>query len=169
MTFGLKSTESLFSHPLTLKVNLHYCQQQSRISRYHFVRVFSGTVISPTRNVLCVKILRRQILVMSDKQDHSSVGDFHSCSSKLVCPVSFVCLLICTAALVRVEILNQRVHHVEDVMAELSQIQELIRSSADAVSFQDSEKMASVGGLGNEIAKENRDVTKGIAFILFVL
>ena len=169
MTFGLKSTESLFSHPLTLKVNLHCCQQQSRISRYHFVRVFSGTVISLTRNVRCVKILRRHILVMSKKQDHSSVVDVHSCSSKLVCPVSFVCLLICTAALVLVEILNQRVHHVEGVMAELSQTQELIKDTSDAPSVQHSGKMEPVGGLDNEIAKENRDATKGIAFILFVL
>ena len=71
--------------------------------------------------------------------------------------------------MVRVEILNQRVHHVEDVMTELSQTHELIKDSADAVSFQHSQKMESVGGLDNEIAKENRDATKGIAFILFVL
>ena len=71
--------------------------------------------------------------------------------------------------MVRVEILNQRVHHVEDVMAELSQTQELIKDSADAVGFRHSEKMESVGGLDNEIAKENSGATKGIAFILFVL
>ena len=106
---------------------------------------------------------------MSEKQDHSSVGDVHSCSSKVVCLVSIVCLLICTVALVRVEIINQRVRHVEDVMAELRQTQELIRDSTDAASFQHSDKMESVGGLDNETAIENRDATKGIAFIMFVL
>ena len=63
---------------------------------------------------------------MSKKQDRSSVGDVPSCSPKFVCPVSFVCLLICTAALVRVEIINKRVHHVEDVIAEVRQIHDLI-------------------------------------------
>ena len=97
---------------------------------------------------------------MSEKQDHSSVGDVHSCSSK-VCPVSFVCLLICTAALVRVEILNQRVHHVEDVMAEVRQTQELIKDSTDAPSFQHSERAESVGEFDDTIAKESEDVNEG--------
>ena len=97
---------------------------------------------------------------MSEKQDHSSVGDVHSCSSK-VCPVSFVCLLICTAALVRVEILNQRVHHVEDVMAEVRQTQELIKDSTDAPSFQHSERAESVGEFDDTIAKESEDVIEG--------
>ena len=98
---------------------------------------------------------------MSEKQEHSSVGDVHSCSSKLVCPVSFVCLLICTAALVRIEILNQRVHHVEDVMAELSQTHELIKDSADAASFQHSERAEPFGEFDDMIAKESRDVIEG--------
>ena len=98
---------------------------------------------------------------MSEKQEHSSVGDVHSCSSKLVCPVSFVCLLICTAALVRVEILNQRVHHVEDVMAEVRQRQELIKDSTDAPIFQNSERAESVGEFDEKIAKESEDVIKG--------
>ena len=105
---------------------------------------------------------------MSEKEDHSSVGDVHSCSSKLVCPVSFVCLLICTAALVRVEILNQRVHHVEDVMAEVRQTQELIKDSTDrhAPSYENAERIQSVGEFGNKITEEGRDATKGTDFIL---
>ena len=103
---------------------------------------------------------------MSEKQEHSSVVDVHSCSSKLVCPVSFVCLLICTAALVRVEILNQRVHHVEDVMAEVRQTQKLIKDSTDARTFEISERTESVGEFGNRITNEGRDATKGSAFIL---
>ena len=68
---------------------------------------------------------------MAEKQEHSSARDFHSCSSKLVCPVSLVSLLICTAALQRVEIINQRVHDVEDSVADIQQIQKLIKVSTD--------------------------------------
>ena len=105
---------------------------------------------------------------MSEKKDHLSVGDVHNCSSKLVCPVSFVCLLICTAALVRVEILNQRVHYVEDVMAEVRQTQELIKDSTDrhAPSYENAERIQSVGEFGNKITEEGRDARKVTDFIL---
>ena len=69
---------------------------------------------------------------MAEKQKHSSARDFHSCSSKLVCPMSLLSLLVCTAALVRVEIIYQRVHDVEDLVADVQQIQNLIKISSDA-------------------------------------
>lgn len=96
---------------------------------------------------------------MSKKQDRSSVGDVPSCSSKFVCPVSFVCLLICTAALVRVEIINQRVHHVEDVIAEVRQIHEsIMKDSSEGASFQDSGRTGSVGNFDSNISKESKDM-----------
>ena len=58
----------------------------------------------------CIIVRRQQCFIMAEKQQHSSARDFHNCSSKLVCPVS---LLI--AALVHVEIINQRVHDVEEL------------------------------------------------------
>ncbi|KAJ7383090.1 hypothetical protein OS493_030977, partial [Desmophyllum pertusum] len=87
-------------------------------------------------------------------EKHSSAPDSHSCSSKLVCPVSIVSLLICTAALVRVEIINQRVHSVEDLLAEGSKV------SIDAPSYKQSERVESVGEFDNKVTKEGRDATE---------
>ena len=103
---------------------------------------------------------------MAEKQENSSAHDAHSCSSKLVCPVSLVSLLICTAALVRVEIINQRVHDVEDLVADARQNQKLIKVSIDAASFKHSERVDSVGEFDHKITKERRDATKGNAFVL---
>ena len=105
---------------------------------------------------------------MSKKQDRSSVGDVPSCSPKFVCPVSFVCLLICTAALVRVEIINQRVHHVEDVIAEVRQIHD-IKDSSEGASFQDSGRTGSVGNFDSNISKESKDMIEGNFFPLINL
>ncbi|KAL9961345.1 hypothetical protein ACROYT_G030263 [Oculina patagonica] len=96
---------------------------------------------------------------MADKQEHSCARDFHSCSSKFVCPVSLVSLLICTAVLVRVEIINQRVHTVEDLVAD-GQIQNLIKVSTDAASFKHSERVESVGESDHMITKEWKDATE---------
>ena len=102
---------------------------------------------------------------MSKKQDRSSVGDVPSCSPKFVCPVSFVCLLICTAALVRVEIINQRVHHVENVIAEVRQMHEsIIKDSSEEASFQDSGRTGSVGNFDSNISKESKDMIEGNFF-----
>lgn len=107
---------------------------------------------------------------MSKKQDRSSVGDVPSCSPKFVCPVSFVCLLICTATLVRVEIINQRVHRVEDVIAEVRQIHEsIIKDSREGASFQDSGRTGSVGNFDSNISKESKDMIEGNFFPLINL
>ena len=107
---------------------------------------------------------------MSKKQDRSSVGDVPSCSPKFVCPVSFVCLLICTAALVRVEIINQRVHHVENVIAEVRQMHEsIIKDSSEEASFQDSGRTGSVGNFDSNISKESKDMIEGNFFPLINL
>ena len=102
---------------------------------------------------------------MAEKQEHSSARDFHSCSSKLVCPVSLVSLLICTAALVRVEIINQRVHEVEDLVADTRQNQNLIKVSADAASLKRSERVESVVEFDHKITEERRDETEGNGFV----
>jgi len=98
---------------------------------------------------------------MAEKQEHSSARNFHSCSSKLVCPLSLVSLLICTAALVRVEIINQRVHDVEDLAADARQNQNLIEAFSDATTFERSERVQSVGQFDHKITKERKDVTEG--------
>ena len=105
---------------------------------------------------------------MAEKQGQS-VRDFHSCSSKLVCPVSLVSLLICTAALVRVEIINQRVHDVEDLVADARQNQNAIKVFTDAASFKRSERVESHGEMYHKITEERRDVEKGIASYQTVL
>ena len=101
------------------------------------------------------------IFVMVEKQEHSSARDFHSCSSKLVCPVSLVTLLICTAALVRVEIINQRVHDVEDLVADARQNQNLIKVFTDAARFKRPERVESDGEFDRKIIEERKDATQG--------
>ena len=103
---------------------------------------------------------------MAEKSEHSSARDLHSCLSKLVCPVSLVSLLICTAALVRIEIINQRVHDVEDLVADTQQNQNLIKVSTDAASFKRPERVESVAGFDHKITKERRDKTEGNGFVL---
>ena len=51
---------------------------------------------------------------MAEKQQTSPYRESHSRSVKFVYPVSFASLLICVTALVGVEIINQRVHTIED-------------------------------------------------------
>ena len=58
---------------------------------------------------------------MSKKKDHSHCVELHSCSAKFVYPISFVSLLICVTAMVRVELISQRVHLVENSVAEAKQ------------------------------------------------
>ena len=103
-------------------------------------------------------------LVMAEKQEHSPARHFHSCSSKLVCPVSLVSLLICTATLVRVEIVNQRVHDVEDSVADVQQIQNLIKVSTDEKTVKNPERVEFVAKFDHKITKERRDETEGKVF-----
>ena len=56
---------------------------------------------------------------MKEKEELSHSCESHKLSSKFVFPVSFVSLLICLTALVRVEIINQRVHAIEDLIADV--------------------------------------------------
>ena len=62
-----------------------------------------------------------QRFTMSKKRDHSHCVELHSCSAKFVYPISFVSLLICVTAMVRVELIRQRVHLVENSVAEVKQ------------------------------------------------
>ena len=106
---------------------------------------------------------------MAEKQENSSARDFPSCSSKLVCPLSLVSLLICTAALVRVEIINQRVHDVEDLVVDARQNQNVIKVSTDATSFKRSERVESVERFVPKITKERGGETEGNVFRLLSL
>ena len=103
---------------------------------------------------------------MAEKQDYSSASDSHSCLSKLVCPVSFVSLLIYTAALVRVEIINQRVREVEDLVAVARQNQNVIKVYTEAASFKRPERVESVEECDHTITKERRVETAGKVFPL---
>ena len=69
-------------------------------------------------------------------------------------------LLICTVAFIRVEIINQRVHSVEDLLAE--DRQDPVKVSTDASSFKHTEGVESVG----ECDKKERDATEGNDFVL---
>ena len=112
--------------------------------------------------------MRRQCFIMAEKQEHSSACDLDSCSSKLVCPLSLVSLLICTTTLVRVEIINQRVHDVEDSVADVQQIQNLIMVSADEENVKlPSSRVDTVGKFDQKITKERRDETEGKVFLVF--
>ena len=62
-----------------------------------------------------------QRFTMSKKRDHSHCVELPSCSAKFVYPISFVSLLICVTAMVRVELIRQRVHLVENSVAEVKQ------------------------------------------------
>ena len=113
-------------------------------------------------------IVWRQCFVMAEKQDHSSARDSHSCASKLVCPVSLISLLTCTAALVRVEIINQRVHDVEDHVADVQQIQNMIKVSTDEEKVKGpSSRVDSVGKFDHKITRQKRDETEGKVFPAF--
>ena len=57
--------------------------------------------------------------MMEDKEELSHSCESHKLSSKFVFPVSFVSLLICLTALVRVEIINRRVYAIEGLIAEV--------------------------------------------------
>ena len=57
--------------------------------------------------------------MMEEKEELSHSCESHKLSSKFVFPVSFVLLLICLTGLVRVEIINLRVHAIEDLIAEV--------------------------------------------------
>ena len=131
----------------------------SSIQDSHFIHV-SASTFTPHHKERCI-IVWRQCFVMAEKQEHSSARNFHSCSSKLVCPLSLVSLLICTAALVRVEIINQRVHDVEDLAADARQNQNLIEAFSDATTFERSERVQSVGQFDHKITKERKDATEG--------
>ena len=110
--------------------------------------------------------MRRRCFIMTEKREHSSARDFHSCSSKLVCPVSLTSLLICTAALVRVEIINQRVHDVEDLVADVQQVQNLIKVSTDENNVKHSERVESVAKFDQKTTKERRNETEGKVFLV---
>ena len=58
----------------------------------------------------------------TEKNEHSCSQDSNNHAGKFVYPFSIFSLLICITAMVRVEIINQRIDVVEDFMAEVNQI-----------------------------------------------
>ena len=72
---------------------------------------------------------------MEKKEELSHSCKSHRLSSKLAFPISFVSLVICLTALVRVEIINQRVHVIEDLIAEVDVRQASNQKAANSVSY----------------------------------
>ena len=60
-------------------------------------------------------------VMAAEKNEHSCSQDSKNHAGKFVYPLSIFSLLICITAMVRVEIINQRIDVVEDFMAEVNQ------------------------------------------------
>ena len=58
----------------------------------------------------------------AEKNEHSCSQDSNNHAGKFVYPLSIFSFLICITAMVRVEIINQRIHVVEDFMVEVNEI-----------------------------------------------
>ena len=61
----------------------------------------------------------------------------------------------------RVEIINQRVHDVEDLVVDARQNQNLIKVSTDAASFKRPKRVEPDGEFNHKIIEERQDVTQG--------
>ena len=61
-------------------------------------------------------------VMAAEKNEHSCSQDSNNHAGKFVYPLSIFSLLICITAMVRVEIINQRIDVVEDFMVEVNQI-----------------------------------------------
>jgi len=66
---------------------------------------------------------------------------------------------------VRVEIINQRVHDVEDLVADARQNQNLIKVFNDGARFKRPERVESVEEFDHLITKERRDESEGNALM----
>ena len=99
---------------------------------------------------------------MAEKQQTSPYRESHSRSVNFVYPVSFVSLLICVTALVRVEIINQRVHTVEELVAEQRQTTNRELASG-AVNSKPRERASRSASELSELVdfKDKRDETQG--------
>ena len=62
------------------------------------------------------------VVMAAEKNEHSCSQDSNNHAGKFLYPLSIFSLLICITAMVRVEIINQRIDVVEDFMAEVNQI-----------------------------------------------
>ena len=72
--------------------------------------------------MLSLEVMLTTIAVMAiEKKEHSCSQDSNNHAEKFVYPLSIFSLLICITAMVRVEIINQRIDVVEDFMADVNQ------------------------------------------------
>ena len=62
------------------------------------------------------------------------------------------------------EIINQRVHDVEDLVADARQNQNLIKASSDAASIKRPERFESVEEFDHKITEKREDETEGNVF-----
>ena len=105
---------------------------------------------------------------MAEKQENSHSCESRNCSSKFVYPVSVVSLMICIVAMVRIEIVNQRVHVVEDFMAKIKQTPNM-EAASDVTSFKSVEQVKSVDEFNHKDTGESeKDAIAGkLRFIVF--
>jgi len=64
----------------------------------------------------------------------------------------------------RVEIIDQRIHDIEDLVGDARQNQNLIKVFSDATSFKRLERVESAGKFDHKITDERRDETEGNVF-----
>ena len=80
----------------------------------------------------------------TEKNEHSCSQDSNNHAGKFVYLLSIFSLLICITAMVRVEIINQRIDVVEDFMAEVNQIAN-VRLGRDVTGLKNVQRVNLVG------------------------
>ena len=100
-------------------------------------------------------------VMATEKNEHSCSQDSKNHTGKFVYPLSIFSLLICITAIVRVEIINQRIDVVEDFMAEVNQIAK-VHIGRDVTGLKNVQRVNLVGEFyRNNGVKEEEYTSKG--------
>ena len=100
-------------------------------------------------------------VMATEKNEHLCSQDSKNHTGKFVYPLSIFSLLICITAMVRVEIINQRIDVVEDFMAEVNQIAK-VHVGRDVTGLKNVQRVNLVGEFyRNNGVKEEEYTSKG--------
>ena len=100
-------------------------------------------------------------VMATGKKEHSCSQDSNNHAGKFVYPLSIFSFLICITAIVRVEIINQRIDVVEDFMAEVNHIAK-VHVGRDVTGLKNVQKVNLVGEFyRNNGVKEGEYTSKG--------
>ena len=100
-------------------------------------------------------------VMATGKKEHSCSQDSNNHAGKFVYPLSIFSFLICITAIVRVEIINQRIDVVEDFMAEVNHIAK-VHVGRDVTGLKNVQKVNLVGEFyRNNRVKEEEYTSKG--------